>query len=399
MSAEPANRIESILVVDDTLQNIQLVEANLVTEGYNVIPADTGEKAIEMFERQPPDLVLLDILMPGMDGFETCRRLRTMLGGAGTPIVFLTALGDLGTHQTALESGADDFLTKPLNRTELLMRVRSLLRLKHMHDEVTSSHQLIASQRDTLLYVERQKEELTSFVVHDLKNPLTGILANAQLLDRDKSLAERSRASVRDILTGAQTLHRMVMNLVDISRSESGALVPSMSDLDLRGLIEEVARTVNRRAESRNQTLAIDVAPEAGTLRADRDLVRRILENLLDNSLKYSPAGGRIGIEARASGDAFVEVRVGDEGEGIPESYRRKIFDKYGKLDRDQEAQVREGRAMGLTYCRYAAEAHGGRIWVEDNHPAGSVFCVTLPLGHGAAAAPGRASVVRAEGT
>src|SRR5262249_36731539 len=132
-----------------------------------------------------PDLVLLDVLMPGIDGFETCRAIRLLPVVGDTPVLFLTALGDLNTHKAALDSGADDFLTKPLNRTELLIRVRSLLRIKQLGDELKRNYEVIRQQRDALLAAHRQKEELTALIVHDLKNPISSILTNAQyVLDR-----------------------------------------------------------------------------------------------------------------------------------------------------------------------------------------------------------------------
>src|SRR5580704_18453719 len=161
----------TILVVDDNLQNREVAEGHLVGAGYDVLQAEGGAQALTLLQGRRPDLVLLDVLMPGMDGFETCRRIRALPEVGDLPVLFLTALGDLETHKAALESGADDFLT------ELLIRVRSLLRIKRLSDELRANVQVIRTQRDALLAAQRQKDELTALIVHDLKNPLSSILS------------------------------------------------------------------------------------------------------------------------------------------------------------------------------------------------------------------------------
>lgn len=370
-----AERVQRILVIDDNLSNRQVAEAHLVAAGYSVALAECGEEGIARFKEWDPDLVLLDILMPRVDGFETCRRLKAIPGGRDVPVVFLTALSDLGSHQRAMESGADDFLSKPINRTELLIRVRSLLWVKRLRDELAQGYDLIRSQRDALLQAQRQKEELSALVVHDLKSPLTAILFNVEYLVNEAKLSDEDRESMRDVHAAAEAMHRMVVNLLDISRSEDGTLVPNVVDIDLGSLVEEVCAVATRRGRERKLTLTHEVA--AKMVRADKDLLQRLIENLVDNAIKYTEAGAiHVCVQA---GDGFVEIRVNDEGPGVPEEYRERIFEKYVQLDRDGGAQVRSSRGLGLAFCRLAAEAHGGRISVEDNHPRGSSFCVRLP--------------------
>ena len=379
MTADSSMRIQKILVVDDNSSNRQVAEGHLVAAGYAVALAESGEEGIAKFRGWAPDLVLLDILMPKMDGFETCGRLKASPGGREVPVVFLTALSDLGSHQKAMESGADDFLTKPINRTELLIRVRSLLWVKRLHQELTLGHDLIRSQRDALLQAQRQKEELSALVVHDLKSPLTAILCNIQYLVTKAKLADDDRDALREVLSAADAMHRMVVNLLDISRSEDGTLVPKLTEVDLVALIEEICAVAMRRSEERKLKLTNEVSVR--TVRADSDLLRRLIENLVDNGLKYTEAGA-IQVRAQLCGDGSVEIRVSDEGPGVPEEDRERIFEKYVQLDRDAGAQAaRSSRGLGLAFCRLAAEAHGGRIWVETNHPRGCSFCVRMPAG------------------
>src|SRR5262249_44901630 len=162
---------------------------------------------LALFEKLAPDLVLLDVLMPGLDGFETCRQLRQLKGGSEVAVVFVTALSDFGSHQRAMASGADDFLSKPLNRTELLLRVRSPFGIKRLKDELKTGYELIRSQRDALLVAHRQREDLTAMVVHDLKNPLTSILANAQALV-ELAESDEVREGAVDIVDSAAAMHR-----------------------------------------------------------------------------------------------------------------------------------------------------------------------------------------------
>jgi two-component system sensor histidine kinase/response regulator len=397
MRDRPAEAPVTVLVVDDNFQNREVAEGHLVGAGYQAVQAESGEHALSLLSNgQPrPDLILLDVLMPGLDGFETCRRIRALPGGGNLPVLFLTALGDLGTHKAALDSGADDFLTKPINRTELLIRVRSLLRIKALSDEQTRHLGVISQQRDALVEAQLQKEELTALIVHDLKNPLSSILSNVQYALSQDSLGSEERDSLRDVLRASQSMVRMVMNLLDISRSEDGALVPHMSEFDLTALLGEVASEMERRIEDKDQKLALAVAPDVRAMRADRDLVRRILENLIDNAYKYGPRRATIRVEATllpaGAGGApdTVELRVRDEGEGIPVAFRQKIFEKYARVEGRSAHEVRNSHGLGLVFCRRAVEVHGGEIWVEENAARGSCFCVRLTLDPGAARAAG----------
>ena len=385
MSAESR---ETVLVIDDNLQNREVAEGHLLSAGYTAVLADGGQSGLARFEEQRPDLILLDVVMPRMDGFETCRRLRALPGGGDTPILFLTALGDLGTHRAALDSGADDFLTKPINRTELLIRIRSLLRIRRLSDELKGNYDVIRTQRDALLAAERQKIELATLVVHDLKNPLSSILSNVEYLSASPEIPARERESLADVLRASRSMFRMVMNLLDISRSEDGALVPHCTEFPLADLLQEISSETVRRLEEKNQTLSLEVAPDVGTILADRDLVRRIVENLIDNSHKYSPREGKISIDVRcgvlhhagaADPEPAVELRIRDEGMGIPTAHRTRIFEKYVRIEERTLAEPRNSQGLGLVFCRTAVEVHGGEIWVEENGPKGSCFCVRLP--------------------
>ena len=343
--------IERVLVVDDSEANRRLLEAHLVTAGYEVMLASDGDRAVQLF-KLAPDLVLLDIIMPGLDGFATCGAMRELPGGSEVPIMFLTALSDLGTHQRAMGSGADDFLTKPINRTELLMRVRSLLRLRRMRKRV---------------------RELTSFIVHDLKNPLAAILANCQSLLRPGWTQDELSEGLGDVETSARTMLRMLLDLLDVGENEDAGLRVTPSAVDIAELVHGVVSLMRPRFAERGLRTVVDVRGVSATI--DRELCRRILENLVDNSVKHSPAQGTVRIAASLD-DGKLELRIGDDGPGVPAELRERIFDKYMQVD---GAAPRGGRGIGLAFCRAAAEAHGGKVWVDPTEGGGAVFVVQIP--------------------
>jgi signal transduction histidine kinase len=364
-----------ILVVDDNPQNRALAQAALEDEGYDVITATNGEEAIEAFEKGPPGCLLLDVRMPKMDGFETCARIRALPGGADVPIVFLTALRDVDTFDAAIRAGADDFLMKPIRPTELVVRVQAALKLGRMSSELREHYELVRRQRDELIRLQLQKEQLTAYVVHDLKNPVNSIDLYAQLLVRNRELPESLRSSVQQIRDEVRSLMRLILNLLDINRSEEGRLVPNVTRLDLDGVFREAREALEMRA--RTKQVELRIASDVTELEADADLLRRVLENLLDNAIRYAPESSAVRITARRDDEA-IEIRVADSGAGVPPELAERVFQRYVQLEKGGAAAARSGRGLGLTFCRLVVEAHGGRIWLEQGAP-GAIFCLRIP--------------------
>lgn len=365
-----------ILVVDDNVENRALARATLEDDGYEVIVAATGEDGIRAFEAERPDCVLLDVRMPGTDGFAVCSQIRSLPEGANTPIVFLTALRDVDTFDRALRAGCDDFLTKPFRPAELVVRVQTALKLRRMSAELREHYQLVRSQRDDLMRLQLQKERLTAFVVHDLKNPLSTMDLNAQVLLRDPELAPRARASAQNIREGARSLLRLILNLLDISKSEEGQLAPHHSDIDLHVLTSEVLDAHALKAQKACVTLAQTV--DIRTHRADVDLIRRIIENLLDNAIRHAPKHTEVRVFT-VQREGAIEICVADAGPGISPEKRVEIFERFVQVESAGTVVSATGRGLGLAFCKVAVEAHGGSIRVEDGRP-GSVFCVRLPI-------------------
>lgn len=371
----PPQRCPCVLVVDDNEQNRALAKATLEMENFEVLVASRGEEALALFESKSPDCVLLDVRMPGLDGPETCRRLRALPGGKEVPVVFLTASRDVDTFEAALAAGGDDFLTKPVQTTELLLRVQAALRMRQLDVANREYFELVRRQRDDLIRLQLQKERLTAFVVHDLKNPVSTVDLLAQVLQRDKKLPPDARETADAIRTEVAGLMRLILNLLDISKSEEGALTTAPAPLALAGLVQSVLEGIQVRARAKEIALLGEIEPV--DILADQDLLRRVLENLLDNALRYAPKGSTVSVTVQLR-PGELELRIADQGLGIPPEMRESIFDRFVQLEHKDRTAPRTGRGLGLTFCRLAVEAHGGRIYVEDAQP-GTVFCIRLP--------------------
>lgn len=366
-----------ILVVDDNEANRSLAKATLEDEGYEVVLATGGVAGLALFAVESPDCVLLDVRMPDLDGFVVCERLRALPRGVHTPILFLTALRDVDTFDRALRAGGDDFLTKPIRPTELVVRVQTALELGRMKAELRDHYALLKKQRDDLQRLQLQKERLSAFVVHDLKNPVNTLDLHAQLLVRDKTLSPSARESAVQIRTEARQLTRMILNLLDVSKADEGQLVPKRLEIDVGALAQTIIAELEVSGRARDVTLR----SECDGIRAfaDEDLLRRVLTNLTENAIRYAPPSSTVTLSAVREGQT-TELRVRDAGPGIPAEMRDKVFDPFVQVESGERVVERTSRGLGLSFCKAAVEAHGGRIWVDDAAP-GTIFCLRLPDG------------------
>jgi two-component system, sensor histidine kinase and response regulator len=365
----------TILVADDNPENRALARATLEDDGYRVILAEDGEQAVAAFVEHAPDCVLLDVRMPRLDGPGACRRIRDLPGGRDVPVVFVTALRDVDTFDRAQLSGADDFVTKPYRPSELRGRVEAALRLRRMAAERSDLYAQVKQQRDHLQRLQLQKEQLAAFLVHDLKNPVNAIDLLAEILVRDPGATERSRRTASKIREETRALMRMITNLLDISKADEGRLAPAREAVDLAALVGDVIESLQGQARSVGVTLRAEVAAPA--MRADPDLVRRLMENLVDNAIRHAPEGSEVRVEARPAGGEAIHLRVADAGHGVPADQRERVFERFFQTGSNPSGG-RSNRGLGLAFCKLAAEAHGGEIWIEDAGP-GAVFCVRIP--------------------
>jgi len=357
-----------LLLVDDEPRNLTLLEALLSPLGYVLTRAAGGPQALEAFERDRPDLILLDVLMPDLDGIDVLTHIRASDQGPYVPVILVTGQTDREDRLRGFEAGADEFLEKPVDRALLLARVRTLLRLKEAGDE-------LAKRNATLERLQREQREMTAFIVHDLKNPLSIMHLNigwvkqsigVQRHDLDEALTDALDASAR--------LQKMLEDLLAVARIEQVDAPLQRASVDLGELLDEVARAHTREALEKHITLSVEA--EAGLLvNADRAIVQRVLENLVRNALRYTPSEGRVGLSTR--GGADIEIAVSNSGAPIPEQERTRIFEKFRRGDNAPMAGGHAG--LGLYFCRRAMEAHHGGIAVAQTPEWPTSFLLRFP--------------------
>ncbi len=388
------------MVVDDDQRNVRLVESILKANGYRVVSAFDGEEALRLVEAERPDLLLLDVMMPKMSGLELCRRLKSRYETRLLPIVMVTALNSLEDKVQALEMGADDFLSKPINKTELLARVRSILRVKALQDEVERQRMTLAATNQQLMKMELFKQSLMQMVVHDLKNPLAGVMGNIQLIQLQH--AQLSPAKLNEILERTQEsgrqLMRMILNILDMGKLEEQKMPVRLEQVALRDLVEENMAEMRGLSARDGVRLENRVGLELPSLVADREILGRILANLLSNAFKHTPRGGLVAVEARQEGEETV-LAVSDTGEGIPEDLLPYIFDKYVAGEPADSRRMLYDSGLGLTFCKLAVQRHGGRIWINSRPEQGTTVFVALPRTAAADPAGGASSTLSPAGT
>lgn len=376
MLLEPSSQsatLGRILIVDDTPLNVRLLSSILEIEGYSVVTATNGPDALKMVPETSPDVVLLDVMMPGMDGFEVCQRLRAQPESAHLPVVMVTALQDTPNRVRALEVGADDFLTKPVDEVEVLARVKTLVRTKRGRDELENAYR--ALQRS-----EGLRDSLSQMLVHDLRTPLTAMIASLDILltSYRERMDEVQLELLEMCMNSCRHMVNQVSELLDVGKLESGALELNRESVTAEILIGNALSQVQSLARNRNIEIAEPVVDNVPEFEADAELLRRVLVNLIGNSLKFCPAGSHLAVGAKTQQESVL-FSVRDDGPGIAPENRERIFDKWGQAE-SSSAGRKLSSGLGLTFCRLAVEAHGGKIWVESEVGQGSDFRFTIPL-------------------
>ncbi|NUN65486.1 hybrid sensor histidine kinase/response regulator [Pseudanabaena biceps] len=356
---------DRLLIVDDVPDNLFLVSTILEEEGYEIITSSNGQEALKEIEAQPPDLILLDVMMPVMDGYEVTRRVRAMKDLPFVPILLITAY-DRANAVKGLDLGADEFIRKPIEADELLARVRSLLRLKHS-----------IAERDR---IDRQRQDFVSRLTHDLRTPLVAADRMLGLL-QDGVLGEIS-PQISEALTimgrSNRNLLEMVNKLLDVYRYESGSKTINLQPLNLKELLEQVVQELNPIAISKNLELTADlrlVSDDCAQIKGDRLELLRVFNNLIGNALKFTEAG-RIQVSLK-SDISEVVIAIADTGAGIPAEEQPFLFHRFR-----QGNHQKQGSGLGLYLSHYIINAHSGKILVQSPNPdslQGSTFFVHLP--------------------
>ena len=382
MTASGATRKPLILVADDVQANVELLVDQLNTLDYRIITANDGPSAVAACFEERPDLCILDVSMPAGDlgvddrstGFEVCRRIKRDPRTTRIPVIFVTALNDTSDRVKAIEAGGDDFLTKPHNRLVLGARVRSLLKLKAVTDELEESYRKLRE-------LEKVREDLMKMIVHDLKTPLTSVLASLEMVtDGDFGvLTTVQKRVLADAEYKAEELLSLINDLLEVARIEDTNLRLNVEPLAPGAFVADLVAEWEVRLAQEAAVVAVDVDDDAPVFEGDRTILKRLFSNLMQNALVHSGgAGVAIELRARADGDGIL-FAVSDNGPGIPEEYHEVIFQKFRQVKTPRLPNVRSS-GLGLAFCKLAAEAHGGRIWVKSKEGEGSTFYVLLPV-------------------
>jgi signal transduction histidine kinase len=372
-----------VLVVDDEEKNLKLLCALLAHEGLEVAAAPSGEAALASVEARLPDLILLDVMMPGMNGFDVCRRFKQQPRTQMIPVLMVTALKEKEDRVRALEAGADDFLSKPIDATELIVRVQSLLRIKRYYDELAAKNRQIQENSLRLKEVEQLKETLFHMVIHDLRNPLMSISGAMEIFQKDPAGLTTVQANMLEIcMRGCQELKGILDSTLDIYRMEQGGMQLRKESFDWKELTAGIKPAFQVKAGARRIQLTFCAASESCALCGDPNVLSRVMSNLLDNAIRHTPDGGSIVV---FSGPNTVSrsllVGVKDSGNGIPEEYHQTVFERFAQLPQTPNSGRTGACGLGLAFCKIAVEAHSGRIWVASNgEEPGATFCFEIPL-------------------
>lgn len=371
-----------VLIVDDEEGNIKLLKGMLVPEDYDILEAVDGKEALTSIYDKYPDLILLDVMMPQMNGFEVCATLKQEEKTRMIPVIMVTALSEREYRIKALESGADDFLSKPVDKSELLARVRSLLRIKSFHDELADSYRMIAKKNRELKALEEMKEGLTHMIIHDLKSPVAAISMGLELfIIENQGLPERQVDTIKRCLSSCSDLDNQIAGLLDIKRMEEGKLVldKEMTNVvDLAGhVLEQFLVVIN----SKQISLSFPIQHDIPSLPADRKIMKRVIANLISNAIRYTPYKGQIDLTLVFDREKnSVTVSIKDSGPGLRPEYHEKIFEKFSQVKLNKQGSSLGASGLGLAFCKMAMEAHGGSIWVEsEGEGRGCAFFFEIP--------------------
>jgi two-component system, sensor histidine kinase and response regulator len=363
-----------VLIVDDDRVNIRILGGILKGEGYLLAEAGSGEQALELYPQFRPDLVLLDVMMPGIDGFETCRRLNSEYGDKTAPVIFITAKSESDDVVEGLGAGGVDYLPKPFKPKEVLARIRS-----HMQNRILSE------QRKTLVEqlkkADHAKNRFLGMAAHDLRNPLASIRGIAEFLREGTvgPLTPDQLDLIDTIHDASQSMLEMVNELLDVATIESGELKLNRELHNLAELVTKCVSNTNREAAKKKTHVKFEPPSEPAMLQIDPAKMKQVIENLLSNAVKYSPPGSTITAcvqRGEANGTCVFFVR--DQGPGIPPDERDKLFKDFSRLS-VKPTGGEKSTGLGLAICRKIVDAHHGTIVAENLPERGCEFRVTLP--------------------
>ena len=363
-SLSNSDQVPHILIVDDSRETLDVIDRMLSNSGYKTLLARSGEEAMDIIRKNQPDLILLDINMPDVDGFEVCRRLKSSADTRDVPVIFLTGRRETGDIVRGFHRGAVDYIQKPFHMTELLARVENHLEIRRGKEE--------------LKRLNASKDRFFSLVSHDIKDYMSTIMETTEYLCQNVNDMERSTIHwmSNQLHARAGNLYHLLENLLLWSRSQIGSLQFRREKVDIGALIMENMELMSPLAEAKKITLKSSVPKEAFAY-IDENMIRTIIRNLLSNAIKFSNEEDAIQIECFVEEESLV-ITVRDEGVGISPQDVHQLF----RIDTHHTTPGtgdEKGSGLGLILCRDFVERNKGRIWVESEEGRGSRFFFEIP--------------------
>lgn len=360
-----------VLVVDDDRMSQMVLVRNLRQAGYEVDAASDGADALSQLRARPFDLVILDYLMPGMDGYEVLGEITADETLRQVPVVVVSGVGDVANAATLVEAGAADYLTKPVDSGLLRARASRCIEAKRMRER---EQKLYAELRE----LERLRDSLTHMIVHDLRTPLTSLLASLRTVAQDDGeLSSARKARLLELaVRGGETLVDMIGDMLDVNKLEQGSTILAPAPASLAAVITRARDQVAALAERSGVQIRVEVPTDLRELDIDASKIERVLVNLLANAVKATDDGGHVTTRVRDEGES-IRVDVQDTGVGIAPEHLAHVFEKFYRVDVGAKGP-RSSTGLGLTFCKMVVEAHGGSITATSSVGAGT--CITFTL-------------------
>jgi two-component system, sensor histidine kinase and response regulator len=362
----------TILVVDDTEDNLDLLEFALKRKPVHMLRASSGKECLQLAAQYHPDVILLDIQMPEMDGFETLKRLRASKKCADIPVIFLTARRkDASSIEQGLLLGAEEYLTKPIDTDELLVRTRSLVRLKKME-----------------LELERTKADFMAMLIHDMRSPIGGISSILELLEEPLIRGEAVQEVHKELLTSAEDATKRLLHLIndmlDLSKFEAGKMNLNRERIQIGKITDKIMKQMHPQFKQKEINVKLVLEDNLPLISADANKILQVFNNILSNALKFTLSHGTVQIvigkmqEGTAAGEC-VWTAISNTGVGILPEELTTIFERYKQGIASEIVQAK-GTGLGLAICKLIVEAHGGSITAESEPGKLTVFRFTLPV-------------------
>jgi signal transduction histidine kinase len=360
----------TILVVDDTPTNLSVLLDYLNQSGFKTLIAQDGEGALEQADFAHPDIILLDVMMPGIDGFETCKRLKEQDATKDIPVIFMTALSETVDKVKGFQYGAVDYITKPFQQEEVLMRITTHLTMQHQKKELNLLNQKLMASNAT-------KDKFFSIIAHDMRSAFTPMVGYSDLLIRAAEELKDAKISKysENMQMMIENAHKLFKNLLDWARIQRGAMEYKPNHFDLYSVGMSNVVFLMNPAKQKNINIKFEIDKQTLCF-ADNNMVDTILRNLMTNAVKFTHEGGEICLAATMD-DEWIEVGISDTGVGIAPENQAKLFTIDSK-HKSAGTAGEQGTGLGLILCKELVEKNGGRIWVESEKDKGSCFRFTL---------------------